>query len=139
MQVRAIKTFQNKTYGVKPSGLVRTGLVLTVPERIATQWIRLKLVVQHDPTRDEKMAPGPDDNKMLDGPDSNKSTEGADVDESEDETNHLDDDEAEDEGKDEASEESDEASEDSRAGRQTGGKAVRSSSLRQGRRSRKKT
>jgi hypothetical protein len=44
MQVKALKTFRNKEHGVPPDGLVRTGIVITVPDRIASQWIGLGLV-----------------------------------------------------------------------------------------------
>jgi hypothetical protein len=128
MQVKAVKTFTNKVHGVQPSGLVRTGIVLTVPDRIAMQWIRTGLVVEHrafgdapNPFRPTQLEP--DDNKNLgDAPD------------------HKDDDPYENtEEKDPGNDEEDDAGDPpSKTARRTGGKAIRSSALRPVRRSRKK-
>lgn len=134
MQVKALKTFQNKIHGVQPTGLVRAGLVLTVPDRIGHQWIRSKLAAPFnvdDVVAQRKMTPGPDDNKNLgDAPEQKDD----DVVNGEDEMNESL--EENDEGNDDEEEETPDPS--SAAGRRAGGKAVRSSALRPGRRSRRK-
>lgn len=66
MQVRALKTFRDKNYGVGANQTVRTGLVLTVPEHQYLAWTRVR------PPLVEKFA-GPDLNAAEPGPSDNKS------------------------------------------------------------------
>lgn len=142
MQVRALKTFNGRL------GLIRAGVVITVDDRYGKQLVNNRLAVVHEPQRlepDNAGDPGPDLNADLGGPQSSKG-EG-------DEGNAADDDSAG--SSDEADGDHDEteaetptrsrrsrasgSTDDSSEDRPAGGRGVRSSSLRQGRPSRKKT
>lgn len=135
MQVKALKTFRNKEHGTEPDGLVRTGLVITVPDNIAGQWIRTGLATKW-------VAPdrAPDRVAALSGPDHTKggdSDESDSDDEDEDEDNVDEEDESED---DETEAEGDECqSQNSAEGQQAGGEETQSSSRRRARPSSKKT
>lgn len=62
MQVRALKTFQHKKYG-----LVRAGMVLTVPTSTFEQWkkVRPPLAEEFEPAKADE--PGPGENKSIPG------------------------------------------------------------------------
>lgn len=68
MQVRALKTFSHKKYG-----LVRTGMVLTVPTTVYEAWRKLSppLAVEYVPPQGAA-APGPSENKSIPGAPANK-------------------------------------------------------------------
>lgn len=119
MQVKALKTFSNKKYGVPPTGLVRAGIVITTPDRQAEQWIKLGLVEKYvapPMVLDEKSKGDAPENKNLGDAPENKSV---------------------DEGNENAGGEGQPGTRESDP--EAGGRGLRSSALRRAPRSRRKT
>jgi hypothetical protein len=74
MQVKALKTFNSRDYG-----LVRTGTVLTVSDRYGQQVIKSRLAERHKPKSNEPdnaETPNPDDNRDLGEAPQRKAVEG---------------------------------------------------------------
>lgn len=133
MQVKALKTFNSRQYG-----LIRTGTVITVSDRYGQQIIKSRLAERHTPKANEPdngEQPAPDDNRDLGEAPRQKDVggngEGSDDDDS-------DDPETVDETSSERSQESG-STEPSEADRQTAGRDRRSLSPPPVRRSQKKT
>lgn len=132
MQVRALKTFSSN-FGIvgAPKQLIRTGLVITVPDGYGKRIIASKLAEPHNPLSPAQ----PTRNTALNGPPAVKS----DADQGDagwSEANEL----GEETTADESSQDREDSSmADSSEGRQADGKGRPASSRRVGRRSRRKT
>lgn len=141
MQIRALKTFSsNLGLAGEPKQLVRTGLIITVPDHYGKQLIAGKLAALHNP---EAQPLEPQRNTDLGGAPRAKDGEGEGEGEG-DEGNGSCDDEAEvsetEQQETESSQDQDDSSEDSSSeAPPAAGRSRRSSSQRPGRRSRKRT